>query len=417
MIDYPRVLIISNNPINNNANNGKTILSFFEGYPREMLFQLYFSNEQPTVDKCEEYFQLTDKDVALNLGNSGRVLKVNGNHNCSHPSTSSLRFLKNIHFIRWLREKSWSRLKYLPSKLVSWIDNINPELIFFCAGDSNFAYNIVEKIQKRMGTRLFTFITDDYITQYFSLSFFKSIRRKNTFRKLEMTLNRTERLFVISEKMSDYYKKIFDVESTVAINNYYPGNTIESSFNEVKVLVYAGSLYYNRDKELYKLSKALSRVNETSIVKATMYVYTNSKLAATSIRRFAKKNCIIRSAVNQDELRVIYQKSDILIHVESPLRKYKQLTKFSLSTKIPEYMSMKKCILGVGPNDVGSIEYINKFGVVINKPLKQVSVLKSIIEDEKLRLYYANNAYEYYCSHHEAKIFREKFLKYILNGK
>ena len=55
-----------------------------------------------------------------------------------------------------------------------------------------------------------------------------------------------------------------------------------------------------------------------------------------------------------------------MVHVESKKRKYRNITKLSVSTKISEYLAFRKCILAYGPIDVASIKYLkdNKSGIV-----------------------------------------------------
>ena len=52
MQQFKRILIISMNPLSDIYNNGKTLTSFFEGYPRTHIAQLFFSSEQPQMRIC-----------------------------------------------------------------------------------------------------------------------------------------------------------------------------------------------------------------------------------------------------------------------------------------------------------------------------------------------------------------------------
>ena len=48
----------------------------------------------------------------------------------------------------------------------------------------------------------------------------------------------------------------------------------------------------------------------------------------------------------------------MLVHVESFDNKSRQLTKLSISTKIPEYLATGKPIIAIGPREVASLEYL-----------------------------------------------------------
>lgn len=64
---YPRILIVSVNPLSTTSNNGKTIASFFESYPKEKLAQLYFHREIPTSNVCQNYYKISDEDMINNF--------------------------------------------------------------------------------------------------------------------------------------------------------------------------------------------------------------------------------------------------------------------------------------------------------------------------------------------------------------
>ncbi len=58
---HPRVLIVTVNPLSKTSNNGKTFASFFRGYPKEKLAQLFFHREAPSSDVCERYYRIGDE--------------------------------------------------------------------------------------------------------------------------------------------------------------------------------------------------------------------------------------------------------------------------------------------------------------------------------------------------------------------
>ena len=55
-------------------------------------------------------------------------------------------------------------------------------------------------------------------------------------------------------------------------------------------------------------------------------------------------------------------KADSLLHVEAFDEKSKKSTRLSVSTKIFEYLYAGKIILGYGPSDVASMEYLRDIG-------------------------------------------------------
>ena len=63
-----RLLIISNNVLSMTRSNGKVIMSYFDCLPKDMVRQLYFSSELPSI-KGYQYYQISDKDIINDLYN------------------------------------------------------------------------------------------------------------------------------------------------------------------------------------------------------------------------------------------------------------------------------------------------------------------------------------------------------------
>ena len=60
--------------------------------------------------------------------------------------------------------------------------------------------------------------------------------------------------------------------------------------------------------------------------------------------------------------------ADVLVHVESDDPEVLQNTRLSVSTKIPEYLSSGRLVLGFGPLNVASLALLKKYslGVVVD---------------------------------------------------
>ena len=64
---YPRVLVISHTVLAKNTSMGKTLDSYFSGWPREKIAQLYVQSEVPTDPLCANYFRYTDPDALKSI--------------------------------------------------------------------------------------------------------------------------------------------------------------------------------------------------------------------------------------------------------------------------------------------------------------------------------------------------------------
>lgn len=370
---YPRVLIVTVNPLSTTSNNGKTYASFFNGYPKENIAQLYFHREVPTSDVCENYYKISDEDIINNFLDKskkmgGEVCKGNAEERLIPKNINNK--LKKSSMVRFVRSLLWTILDLEKDYVKSWLDKVNPEIIFFCGGNANYLYNSVLKLSKKYNSKIVYYITDDYVLPYFSFNIFNIINRiwtRNVFKKM---CKKSSLILTIGDKMSNVYKERYGIESK-KIMNLVEIKDRKILNNELKInnlqFVYVGGLHSNRWRVLSLIGKSLERIDKQGF-RGNLKIYSQhppeDKILNEINNKDYSKYC---GSLDSNGVKEVLINADVLIHVESFDRKSKRVTYLSVSTKIPEYMSSGKCILAVGPKDVASIEYLieTKSGFVI----------------------------------------------------
>ena len=209
----PRVLIISNNPFSKTDNNGKTLASFFKSFNADNIAQLYFKSEKPTEDFFKNYFQVSDISMLKSIFNrkiksgvcvnANRIKTSNKNSNESIFISSLKRIIIKSNVIRLIRELIWRVGSWESEELINWIDGVSPEIVFFCAGDSEFPYRITNRLAERFKSKLVIYITDDYILPRKTLNAFWGIRRNRVLNNIKSILEISDLFFTVSKKMSD----------------------------------------------------------------------------------------------------------------------------------------------------------------------------------------------------------------------
>lgn len=130
-------------------NNGKTLASFFANYPANKVAQLYFSAEIPRVKRYTKHFRISDRDVLKGLVLrkgivGGPVLPSTEEKKGRVPANNDgFLKLKRSNILRLYREIMWKTGIWRTKALDCWLDDFNPDVVFFVAGDSGFAYDIV----------------------------------------------------------------------------------------------------------------------------------------------------------------------------------------------------------------------------------------------------------------------------------
>lgn len=373
-----KILIVSNNSLSDTKNNGKTISSFFSCFDHNNMAQIYFKNENPTGKKIKTYYRIKDTDIVKSVffkrrqfGEEITLDKNDINHVNVNEKLFPSKLLKS-NTLKLIREFFWKIGKWNTKKLNNWLDDFSPNIIFFCAGDSIFAYDIVKYISTKYNAKLVTYVTDDYILPRFSFNFIWHIRRILILNKIKLILLRTNLFITISNKMKFEYIKVFNKDSIVAMNMSPRTFGIEKPISkEVYNLVYAGGMHFNRDKVLLKLIKTIKKLNNTSSnFKMYLNIYSTSNLSKQMQKKFDVENVSsFKGALSNIDLIEVYKKCDILVHVESFDSKSISSTKLSISTKISEYLSTGKAIIAIGPKNIASIEFLKDTALCITNPL------------------------------------------------
>lgn len=413
-----KVLIVSMNPMSNTLNNGKTISSFFYEYPIKCLAQLYFSSALPESDVCENYFRISDRDVIksrLHFSKEcgGKVVSVNDKKETTNQDTPKI--MKN-NVSRLAREFVWSQ-RWKTDKLLAWLDEINPEVVFFVAGDVVFSHRIALFVKKRYKAKLVTFITDDYVLPRLTINPFWWLRRNYVFSSMKKLIKESDQLVTISQYMKDVYSELFHKDSYVAVNMT---ESLKQDYKGLRHdgirLIYAGGVHFNRDKIIKKLACCIKEINIKLGMNIYLDIYSGQTLSSRQIKEMEAEGVAkFKGKVMGEELKKVLNDADILVFVESFKKKNIYDTRLSLSTKIPEYLSLGKPIFAIGPTEVSSMMYLKDVAVCVNDVNKISEALIDLVTNPKKQIEMGYNAINKYRLYHIVEKNRNDF-QYMINN-
>lgn len=399
-VKFPKILVVCNNSFSSTRNMGKTLESLFLDYPCDLLYQLYFYPELPDTNVCKQYYRITDNDIlkrregiCLSLGDGLPSTTISENQ------VSYSRFVnafKNFDLVRLMRELIWVFGRWNTKGLVEWIGKIKPDVVFFCAGDSLFGYRITKAIKGKYSPVLVTFITDDYILPRKKISPFWWIRRNLVFNRMRDMVKESKILITISDKMRKKYEEIFNKSSIVAMN--ISGSKLEvdvgKGSDEKVIFIYAGGVHFKRYKTLRLLAMAIQKYNMSNKRnKAELRIYSNQKIEDKILRKIVVEGASsFEGSLSSEELKVALNKCSFPVHVESFDKHAIECTRLSVSTKIPEYLSLGKPIVAIGPSEVASMEFLKTAALCITEPSLLPGAISSLIENKELQQQLIKNA-------------------------
>lgn len=365
--ELPRVLIVTANPLSETSNNGKTYASFFRGYPKEKLAQLYFHRDPPTSDVADKYFRMSDEDVAAYA--RGRTTGIGRPVSADAPllrlvSADTNRRLRKSATLRLVRSLALRAiLRTDKGPVDEWLTEFSPEVIFFCGGNANYLYDVARDLSARFDAPLVLYITDDYLLPSLAGGPAGWIGRAWTRREFRRTTAVTSLVLTIGTRMSEVYLDRFSVRSKPIMNlvptrSAPPPESERDGTGDAVVLCYAGGLHSNRWRVLAQLGEAIDECGRLGL-NAELRIFSQTELAESDMAKLVSSPSVrYLGAIPADQVNEALDAADILVHVEAFDQRSQAVTLLSVSTKIPEYLAAGRCVLAVGPANVASIRYL-----------------------------------------------------------
>lgn len=409
--NYPKVLIVSHEVINLDTSVGKTLYSYFSEWPKEKLCQIYLHLEIPTTNKCEKYFRITDFDILKSLSlfvKPGEIFgkeDINENLKTARADIGIKKkiYQKGMQKKNWmfiLRNMIWGIGTWKNKKLIEWILNNRPDVIFLPTSDYLFPYSIAQFISKKFNIPIVVCVFDDY---YFGKINRNGILNKiNIYflrKKIEKIFDRANYVLYNQPKMQLLYSSKFKVANDV----FYVSSkeNVKEEIHDKKFKIsYIGNLGLGRDKAILDIGMALIKVRPS--IEYCIDVYSQ-EIDNRKLEKLTLDNGInFMGAISSEEVKDVISKSEILILPESFEEKYFGRIEYALSTKIPEYLGSNRCILAYGPKNAGSIQYLldNDVACVVTDKKDLAECLRKLIYDKDKRKNIVKKQYKLYKKNH-----------------
>ena len=207
----------------------------------------------------------------------------------------------------------------------------------------------------------------------------------------------------ISEKMAEAYEQRTGIPH-FALMNAVNVDAFRQDWRhrDTDLLVYAGGLHLNRNRSLLEIAKTVDSLNVTDGKHYALQIYTDGKSRALYEKDFSGLACVsFLDYVKHDDICSVYSHAGILIHIETFDTEYRDFIRYSLSTKISEYLATGLPILLYAPKDICVSAYLqeNHAAEVVSDP--------ELLERSMRRLLYERN-YRNLLSENAERLSKEK---------
>lgn len=392
MKNRKRVLIINGYSIKEDNSTGLTLRSIVDHFNSEDVLEVYYFpitknsgwNEIQSLrldNKTKFIYNLITKVYKDKIKNeiTGRIVEDEINN-----KPSLLKKTKNI--ILAFDDFLEPNIEY-NQDILNKIREFNPEVVY-TLGASIFSLNLAYYISVKYNIPIVLHHMDNWRETTYSKLPFARYPRKKLSHLLEKVESRMNYGMTISDEMASKYEQItgknyLSLMHTVQIDNV---SCRKSEIADTVNFVYAGGLHLERWKVLKDIEKAIKELKITN-KKVCLNIFTTQSDKAKYEHQFDECMVKFHDFLPHNEVYKIYDLADILIHVESFDPEIINFTKFSLSTKIPEYLASGRPILCYAPMNIASSKYIleTKSGLSVSNYTQLIDATKRLIEDENLR--------------------------------
>lgn len=403
-----RILVISRTAWKQNNSFGNTYNNIFGKMKGVSIANIYLADGTPDSDNPNvvSYYQVSEKQMVKSLFGKRTInnvvgkeidsdeLGLNGNVTLETYDKAFSGMKKN----RWsgffiAREMVWKYGNINWDGILSFAKSFNPDIIFLPFYYAIYVDRVALYLKKQLNVPMVLEASIDiYSLKQLSYDPLYWINRFWIRRYVRKMASVSEKLYVISDIMKNDYEKYLHIECGVLYK--FPDTSRKLKEYEIQCgklqFLFTGNIGSGRWKTLALIGDTLM---ESGI--GEMVIYTPTPMTAKMRKRLS--NCVLKDPVSPEMVVSLQNEADVLVHVESFDLKDKLEVRYSISTKVMDYISAERCIFAVGPEDIASISFLNDNNLALVATNKEsiCSVIEKIKNDREACKKYAMNSHCY----------------------
>lgn len=400
----PRILIVGTVPYNKRSTS-RAFESYFSGYDRNCLAQIFSNTKKPAKGHCQTLYQITDQRLLLcrfkKKEDPGIIyqygdLAPEWEDNSLETNSAFFDMLYHIGtqkspLIYLLRGVVWKKKYWCTDKLNRWLDDFQPDCVFLAFSDDFFIPQIALYAAQRYHIPIVSCIGDDYFfNDHFSISPFYWLYRSRYKKLVRQVFANGGSAIYISDKIRDKYNTEFGLHGQTV---YLTSDLKRRPFTPISkhpAFVYFGNIGLGRYRSLYEIGQALQQISPDYYLD----VYSN-QIEPRAKKLFSSCPGIrFKGSISYAQVQKEIEKNDVFIIVEGFETEDVNAVRYSLSTKAADALASGAAILVYGSEEAGVVSYMIETGaaVVCTEPQELIASIQTMLSDvegQKLRY---NNA-------------------------
>ena len=353
----PRVLIYGET-FRKIGGGGITLNTLFEAWPIENIFMLVERSGQPLDVHFTQYYQLGHLEnksfihkLGFVTGTQSGAFRINKNKLEKTITIQSTSLFKSsfyfklkglfISILNWLGIYGLFFQQNVSKELIQWINEIKPDIIYF---QPSTIQNIkfLKEIHNLTGIPYAIHVMDNILETH---THAKEINGKSLLAVqlfFEEFIKESNLCLGICDEMSTQYGKkfnrLFYSFQHAVDNKFWFRNYMIRKDPQPFVILYAGRVSLGTSQSLFLLAKAIDNCNRNYECNFEFQIQGTSP-DIKWVKRFSKYKCVkIHDVVPYNSLPQRYTEADLLVLPMDFDKKSLTYIKYSMPTKVPEYL-------------------------------------------------------------------------------
>ena len=387
-----KVLIISRGF---RAGDAITTLNLFAKWPKDSLFCASMLGTE-FASEFSAFYLLGNDEIKFSfpfsfLTHIDESVIVKGGHNATIDNAKRKSLKRSIYenmLLPVLQRLDLYETRYkmrLSDKLAAWINEISPDIIYTSVGDIPMANFILEVHRRFPEIKIAVHCFDDWLSPTY-----KIINESKHNNKAEILLNEILSIaayrFTSSDKMASEYKERYGYTFRCFPNPVRLSANDNAVFKSpVPNVVFAGKIGWHNNLAIKDMISCIENVkNQGSDVRFDIY----SDCTVEQIEYFLGEvpmSTVFHKPVPNKQILNILNAAHALFLPISITEHAEKFTRYSMSTKMGEYLSTGVPTIYCGPSTIAMTEFIKsrKCAIAVENPGPQYleSALRTIIEN------------------------------------
>ncbi|MGC5286528.1 glycosyl transferase family 1 [Micromonospora sp. DT231] len=441
--EYPRVLVVSAAVFDRSTGTGITLSNLFTGWPSERLAQLYAEDRAPGPDAVGTFARFAPRNAPVEYhlfrqwervrgpvravvrgaagspGVPGSAGAPGATGPARDPGPGPVRARLRTQ-LRAFVDLSPVRV---PEDVRRWLREQRPDVIYTTLGSIRMMRLAVAAAQE-CRVPLVPHFMDDWPTTLYAGGQVLGLPRLAVRAGFRDVLRHASYGMGISPAMAREFERRYRLPFAAF------GNCVDAAdfadpdrpapdrpAGAPVELVYVGGLHLDRWRSLRRVGEAVVRLAAQG-TPARLTVHA----PATDLARYAGAFTGLPAvrlgrSLASAEVAGALRRADVLVHVESFAAEHRRYTRYSLSTKIPQYLASGRPILGFGPAELASMAHLAAAdaGAVVgdDDPAALVGALTPLCADAGLRARLGSRGLAYAVRHHRADQVAARFAEVL----